>query len=124
MKIRCVDNSIRLRLTKSDLEHLRDTGKVEITLAFPCSQSFVFSLKTVVDQKTASAQLESSRMTVVLPLSDARTWAGTDQVGLSYQISTSESENLELLIEKDFPCKTREDEDKANTFWELADQGC
>jgi hypothetical protein len=40
----------------------------------------------------------------------------TEQVGIEHHLDSG----LSILIEKDFPCKTRFDEDKMDTFQELA----
>jgi len=46
----------------------------------------------------------------------------SDQVGIEYNIPLDGATYLHILIEKDFPCLDREQEDKSDTFWELAQE--
>ena len=53
---------------------------------------------------------------------DAQKWMSTDQVGIELENELDNGEHLHILIEKDFPCKDRTDEDKSDTFFEIADE--
>ncbi len=115
MKIRCTQDSIRMRVRKSDVAELQANGRVEESLHFPDGQVFRFVL--LVSEGTQLEAISTARsLKVGIPAKDAADWLGTDQVGLEAQLGA-----LHLLIEKDFPCAHRPQENKADTFEELAD---
>jgi hypothetical protein len=64
--------------------------------------------------------LENNDLVLTLPKKEALEWIITNKVGIESHINLSNDEQLHLLIEKDFPCLDRPEEDKSDTFWELA----
>ena len=56
------------------------------------------------------------RVEILLPVDRARTWGLTDQVGIAEEISLGDLGTLALLIEKDFACLDRSDEENKDTF--------
>jgi hypothetical protein len=116
MKLRIEGNSIRLRVKKSDLEKLKKEGIVRESVAFLKGFHFYYELKTDNKIKTIEASFSSGTIAVSIPLSISDDWIDTEQVGIE---NTSEN-GFFVLIEKDFPCKTRADEDKNDLFQELA----
>jgi hypothetical protein len=121
MKLRCITNSIRLRLRKSELDALMHTGRVTEMIGFPDGSTFAFALLQE-EREDLSVQWEGGHLRIILPRIQARQWAATDQVGIEAFVPLPGDEQLHLLIEKDFPCKDRPDEDKADTFQELAEK--
>jgi hypothetical protein len=118
MKLRIEGNSIRLRVKKSDLEKLKKEGIVRENVAFLKGFHFYYELKTDDKIKSIEASFSSGTIAVSIPLSMSDAWIDTEQVGLE---NTSEN-GLFVLIEKDFPCKTRADEDKNDLFQELIEK--
>ena len=55
-------------------------------------------------------------MEVFIPAGQANAWGTTDQVGIAEDISLGNLGSLALLIEKDFACLDRSDEDNEDTF--------
>jgi len=53
---------------------------------------------------------------VYIPADRAIPWCLTDQVGIAESISLGTTGSLDLLIEKDFACLDRNDEDNQDTF--------
>jgi hypothetical protein len=120
MKLRMEGNSIRLRLKKSDIEKLKKEGIVGETVAFSDNLYFYYKLKTNQHDQEINATFVHSSVQITLPLPLATTWMDTDQVGIHFTLDSG----LTILIEKDFPCKTRDDENKEDTFQELAQHNC
>lgn len=118
MKLRIEKNSIRIRVKKSDLEKLKKHGLIRESVAFLKGFHFHYELKIDEKIKTIEASFSSATITVSIPLSMANSWIDTEQVGVE---NTSEN-GLFILIEKDFPCKTRLDEDKNDFFQELIEK--
>jgi hypothetical protein len=61
-------------------------------------------------------QYTENKVVVLLPTDQADVWGGTDQVGITEDIGLGELGALALLIEKDFACLDRSDEDNEDTF--------
>ena len=125
MKLRCVQNSIRLRLRKSDINILSTRGILKEEVCFPGSQVFTFSLSISNHDTEVCADFEGLEMKVILPEQIAKAWVDSNQVGIERYIDLPTTGNqLHILVEKDFPCKDRENEDKADTYTELAGPHC
>lgn len=120
MKLRTTHNSIRIRLRKSEIQEIAEQGQVIESIRFPMGTLFQFALQIRESENIASAALEDNVLTVSLPAAQARNWINSNQVGIEERIAVPEGEELHLLIEKDFPCLDRPEEDKSDTFWELA----
>ena len=120
MKLRTTHNSIRIRIRKSELTLLEQKQTVEESIRFPNGVLFKFILKidTTVSELTAS--LVNNDLVLSMPQQSAKNWINTNEVGIESYINLSSEEQLHLLIEKDFPCLDRPNENKSDTFWELA----
>ena len=121
MKLRCTENSIRLRLRKSDITALAEHGKIRETVQFPTTQSLSFELR-LSPVNEISAALDQATIIVDVPQEAGKDWINSNQVGIEKELSLTSNASLHILIEKDFPCKDRPDEDKSDTFEELASE--
>ncbi len=120
MKIRCTHNSIRYRLRKSDIATLKAKGQVSDSVTFGRENLFTFSL-TIAQQGTElAAEFVNQQINISIPVAIATKWVDTNEVGIERHLSLEKEEVLHLLIEKDFPCLDREEENRDDTFWELA----
>lgn len=119
MKLRCVTNSIRLRLKKSDITTLANENAVVETVQFPGNNALKYELCTA-SISSISVQFNDGHVKITLPQAISHPWINSNQVGIETQIPISSTDALHLLIEKDFPCNDRPDEDKSDTFQELA----
>ncbi|PSR15238.1 MAG: hypothetical protein DA408_02125 [Bacteroidetes bacterium] len=122
MKLRITTNSIRLRVRKSDLQALETAGAAYGRVDFPHGESFRYGL-ALGDVASLQARWADGMLLVELPATTGQAWMHSDQVGLAHQVSLPAGGSLELLVEKDFPCKDRE-EDIADTFFELDEGNC
>lgn len=120
MKLRCTHNSIRLRLRKSDIEALQSTGFVQEGIQLTPATQFCFELRLVDNSPEQAASFQDQCLTVYLSEAQASQWIHSQEVSLEYMHPITESETLHILIEKDFPCLDRPQEDQSDTFWELA----
>jgi hypothetical protein len=100
MKLRLHDNSLRLRLSQSEVTRLRDTGKVEAAIEFAPGKQLHYTLET--GSTETGATLDDSRIVVTIPTTAAAAWIESDQTGIEASVGT-----LRLLIEKDFQCLHR-----------------
>ncbi|MFK7907229.1 MAG: hypothetical protein AB8B69_18980 [Chitinophagales bacterium] len=116
MKLRCVQDSIRLRVRKTDLQKLEREGLVRESIDFGGGMSFVFALAVGADVDAVNAVYENGQLQVNIPLLKAKKWMDSNEVGI--EVAAAEGQP-HILIEKDFPCLDRAEENKADTFWEL-----
>jgi hypothetical protein len=105
MKLRIDHQSIRLRLSKTDLEILPAKGFVAETLHLP-QGSLTFKLLITNNLNVFSVFFFNETITVEIPAHQANNWMQTDEIGLYETLPlTHIGLSLKLLIEKDFPCK-------------------
>jgi hypothetical protein len=117
MKLRIEGNSIRLRVKKSDMDKLKSSGIIRETVAFLKGFNLYYTLETNDKISKIEASFSNGIIAIAIPLSIATDWINTQQVGIEYTCENG----LYILIEKDFPCKTRENEDKTDFFDELSE---
>jgi len=118
MKLRIRGNSIRLRLTRSEIEHFGRTGSVgevlEFGLALPL---FRYELNRSGQGESIEAHFQDNCLSVSIPDGQAKGWIESDGVGLEGLQPISNNQFLRILIEKDFACLTaRKGEDDSDAF--------
>ncbi len=122
MKLRIRGNSLRLRLTKSEVARIAEGVRLEETTVFGLEphQRLSYALECSNDGENMNADYRDGRITVRLPQTVAREWAMTDRVSLDGEQSldgNGDGATLRLLIEKDFACLTdRRGAEDADTF--------
>jgi hypothetical protein len=118
MKLRIKGNSMRLRVSRSEVARLLAGDCVEETIHFApeSGASFTYALRQDPSLKIPAVQYAENRVAVLLPADQTCLWGVTDQVGIAEDISLGDFGSLELLIEKDFACLDRSDEDNHDTF--------
>lgn len=120
MKLRFENNSIRFRIRKSELQQLKQHGFVKEEITFP-NAVLAYELR-MTDIPEVTPEFSDNKIAIHIPLIKAHHWIDTDEVGIYRLINLDEDEALDIIIEKDFPCKDRADEDKSDTFTELVDK--
>ncbi len=115
MKLRIRGNSLRLRLTRTEIARLASDGfvadRVQLGAHPDCVLSYQLVLSNAVNKVIVTFQV--AHLDVLLPTAEGRDWARTDKVG----IYSEESWGLKLAIEKDFKClDPRLDEDESDAF--------
>lgn len=117
MKLRIKDNSVRLRLTRSEVDVLRESGVVAATTGFPGGKEFRYRVESSPASVSPAAMLSDNTLTVRLPESAVLAWATTEQVSLPGEQVLDNGALLKILVEKDFVCLTgRDDEDESDMY--------
>ena len=109
MKIRIKGNSLRYRLTKSDIDSFSKNGYIEETISF-ANQKLVYALQRSSESELA-ADFKDQKITLNVPAYMADEWATTDRVGFENCHGC-----LYLLIEKDFKCLDNVAEDQSDNY--------
>ena len=118
MKLRIRGNSIRLRLTKSEVEHLGETGKVDDAVAFDAATpAFRYELRIAAIDDRARAKFDANCLSISIPASEAKNWITSEQVSIEEMQPIDGNRFLRILVEKDFACLTeRTGEDDGDAF--------
>lgn len=117
VKLRIQDNSIRLRLTRTEVERLNDDGDVTATASFPGGSSLRYAVRRSAGARKLAARFDAAGITVTIPAHTVRDWAETEQVSIEGDETLEGSNTLAILIEKDFAClKPREGDDESDMF--------
>jgi hypothetical protein len=109
MKLRIRANTIRFRLSQTEVARLASGGRVEQVTQFPASASLISSVETSPGISAPTAGFEGNRLRLVLPVEQTKLWADSDQVGIAAAQDLENGRLLELLIEKDFECLASHD---------------
>lgn len=116
MKIRILDNSIRLRLSQSEVNELAKDYSVRRTVIFGPSKNLHYAVYSS-DQEHIYATFEADEIKIFVPQSAIQPWATSDKISLSAEMPIEGQSPLKILIEKDFKCLTvRDGEDESDLF--------
>ena len=116
MKLRIKGNSIRFRLTQSEVKIVEQTGLVKDQIKFSNSISLEYEIKAATGLEYVEATYSENKITLKVNESLIRDWAHSDQVTISSSLDLLSNENLTILIEKDFKCLSPRDEDESDMF--------
>ena len=117
MKLRIRDNSVRLRLSQSEVATLKDRGLVAARTSFPGGRSLTYEIESSPASVTPVAHFSDHRLTVRLPETAVLAWASTEQVSLDGEQRLDDGDILRILVEKDFQCLApREGEDETDMY--------
>lgn len=115
MKLRINGNSLRIRLTRSEVGKLADTGYLHEQTLFS-GNKFVYALQSVDTGNELSATLETNKITMFVPKEFIKEWGENNVVGFNANMPVSENDTLYLLLEKDFVCLNTTKEDQSDHY--------
>ena len=114
MKIRIKGDSLRLRLTQTDVRTLTDVGAVADEMQVAPGVAFRYSLHAA-DTEALTATLDGAALTVLIPRAWVGPWMQSDTVGFEGVVPAGDGRTLGILVEKDFACLD-EGRDEADAF--------
>jgi hypothetical protein len=103
MKLRIQDDSLRLRLTRGEVDDLSRGLAVERTVHFPGGRALRYIVTGSASAPGPQAELLEDAIRVSLPETQVRVWAGSDEAGMEGQDGP-----IRILVEKDFRCLHRD----------------
>jgi hypothetical protein len=116
MKLRLKNNTVRFRTTRSEVATLISRGRLEEKIEFAeGSWEFTYAIVLNSDASAVGIQHASSTITLIVPATEARCWAQSDAVGIYAKVEGRVGP-IDLILEKDFACLDRSDEDNQDTF--------
>jgi hypothetical protein len=118
MKLRIKGDSLRLRVSRSELGHFLAGGRVQETIHLGAAKEARLTYALEIALQTAPVQVRYEAQTVTLSLSErqARNWSNPTEIGVYTAIDIDPEISLEVIIEKDFACLDRGDEENEDTF--------
>ncbi len=118
MKLRIKGNSMRLRISRSEVTRLLEGDPIEEVIHFSraADAKLGYSLRRDPSVTAPTVHYTHCGVEVLLPVDRANTWGHSDQVAIAEDISLGELGAHALLIEKDFACLDRSEEDNHDTF--------
>lgn len=116
MKIRIRGNSVRYRLSKTDIAQFGKNGYLEERTCFPGNAVFLYRLERTLIADTLQAGFSGTTITVFVPEKIAEEWVQTERVGFDQHVPLENGEQLYLLIEKDFACLDHTTEDQSDNY--------
>jgi hypothetical protein len=114
MKIRIKGNSLRYRLTRSDVDLFASKGLVREKINFG-DAALHYDLRSSTGQQL-SAAYQDSHITIFFPAAWIKEWISTDKTGYEYKLALKDNETLQLLVEKDFTCMDNTTEDQTDNY--------
>ncbi len=115
MKLRINGNSLRIRLTRSEVGKLAVTGCLEEQTLF-AGNKFVYALQSVENVNELSATLGTNKITMFVPGKLIKDWPENNVVGFNSKMPVAENDMLYLLLEKDFVCLDETTEDQSDNY--------
>ena len=108
MKLRILDNSIRIRIQQKELDALQRDGLVEATTVVgpTTDQQFTYRLRNTPSASPLSASLQGATLTIDIAPEEIDRLVNTDQVGVESENELAAGKSLHILVEKDFKCLT------------------
>lgn len=116
MKIRIKGNSIRYRLTKTEIDNFGKRGFLEERTDFLNGPSFLYRLEKKTGIDDLEAAFDGNTIRVFIPEKIAEEWTTTDRVGFENKMKIGEDKELFILVEKDFVCLDHTFEDQSDNF--------
>ncbi|MBN1237335.1 MAG: hypothetical protein JXB36_02485 [Gammaproteobacteria bacterium] len=107
---------MRLRLSRTELERLAETGATEDRARFGAGAQLIYRV-SVRPEGDLRATFTGDTVSVALPQPLLQRWLEPDQVSLRAEQPLESGERLTILVEKDFACLApRPDEDDSDLF--------
>jgi len=116
MKIRIRGNSIRYRLTRTDVSRMGTEGAVEETTRFPDGAQFHYRLERAADSRELQASFTGNRITLFIPRVLVEEWTNSETIGFRQHVPLPDGSELLLLVEKDFACLDHTLEDQSDNY--------
>jgi len=109
MKIRIKGNSLRYRLTRTDIDTFTKQGYLEEQANFG-GDILIYAIQSS-DTDTLTSTYKNNKITLLMPKTMVQEWAHTERVGFE-----NKTPEFLLLVEKDFKCLDNVEEDQSDNY--------
>tara|TARA_R110002050_G_scaffold25378_5_gene67732 strand:- start:19610 stop:19984 length:375 start_codon:yes stop_codon:yes gene_type:complete len=115
MKIRIQGNSVRYRLTRSEVASLKKDGYYREQTAFD-GKNFTYAVAAKENITDLEAEFQENTITLFVPKNDSLKWPDNERVGYENKMILKDGQVLNLLLEKDFVCLDERLEDQSDNY--------
>ena len=116
MKLRIRGNSLRLRVSRTEVLRVAEQGSAEDSIRFAPGTEWRYGIE-VRPGGDVAAQFAANSLRVVLPKARVEQWLDDQEVAIEGQQPIGNGEILRILVEKDYACLApRTGEDDSDLF--------
>lgn len=116
MKLRIRGNSLRLRVSRTELLRIAEQGSAEDSIRFAPGTEWRYGIE-VKPGGDVAAQFAADSLRVVLPKARVEQWLDDGEVAIEGEQPIGNGETLRILVEKDYTCLApRTGEDDSDLF--------
>jgi hypothetical protein len=118
MKLRINGNSLRLRVSRSELARFQSGQRIEETIHFNAAPEakLTYALEFALQPAPVKVRYGLNEVTVILSEARARIWGVEGEVGVYDTLDVGSAGSLDVIVEKDFACVDRSDNENSDTF--------
>jgi hypothetical protein len=119
MKLRIKGDSLRFRLLKSEVVELHRAGRIQEAIHFNRyfqSDKLIYAIERSETFDDIEVRHKPQELLVQVPAALIEHWATGQDVGIYRDLPLADGDKLAVVIEKDFACLDRSDEDNRDTF--------
>lgn len=115
MKIRIKGNSVRFRLTQTEVKAICERGVVREKTQFN-EAHFDYAAQASNEYNSLHASFDDQGIILYVPAYTLTDWYTNDQVGFYHSQILDNGQKLELTLEKDFVCLDERTEDESDNY--------
>jgi hypothetical protein len=112
MKLRIKGDTIRIRLSETEVSSLAEGNSVVEETHFPTSTL----IYRVQPSASAVVDFKDNMLQINLTQTEIDAWSSTDEVSISKDIDLLDDNILSILVEKDFKCLTVRPEGESDNY--------
>jgi Family of unknown function (DUF7009) len=117
MKLRIRGNSVRLRVSRSELTQIERLGRAADAVVFGPQSGLRYGIEVQAGASAARAEFDGPNLRVILPRALVDRWLAPDEVAIEAAQPIGDGEALQILVEKDYTCLApRSGEDDSDLF--------
>ncbi|MDP5060998.1 MAG: hypothetical protein NWP64_03690 [Maribacter sp.] len=115
MKIRIKGDSVRFRLTQTEVKSLSENGKIYDSTNFG-GQVFSYGVILKSDANLLRINFENNRVILEMPETIGKVWFENNIITYDHTMKTTSGNELYILLEKDFTCLDNTVEDQSDNY--------
>jgi len=118
MKLRIKGNSLRLRVTPSEVNELLRDGVIRecVQLTANPEDQLTYAVVSFPSGLAITVDYRAGNIAVIVPKGEVEKWAGGNEAGVYAEVALGGEKMLSVAIEKDFACLDRSDAENEDTF--------
>ncbi|TRX50649.1 hypothetical protein FNH22_25340 [Fulvivirga sp. M361] len=117
MKLRIKENTVRLRLTRTEVAHFGKEGMIKESICFGAEPAHHFNYEIRIEENASTLDItyQDQTICVSVPGTIAERWVKTDEVGFEQEVDTG-GVQIHVLVEKDFQCLHRDNAEEPDNY--------